>query len=110
MRADADLWELDLYGMLGVPATATARAGEIRAAYRRRARESHPDLNPLDPASGARMARLNRAVRLLLDPSRRAAYDRSRQSPASRANAAWYDRAARGTKWDEPRAVPTATS
>ena len=92
-------------GVLGV--LPGAKSTEIRAAYRRRARESHPDLNPLDPASGARMTRLNRAVRILLDPSRRAAYDRAqrRATTPSAQGRSWYERAAGGSEWDVPIAA-----
>lgn len=108
MRADADLERLDLYELLGV--AKSAKPQEIRAAYRRRARESHPDLNPLDPASGARMARLNRAARILLDPSRRAAYDQARRRSAPPRGASWYERAAAGSEWDVPVAAARPTS
>jgi curved DNA-binding protein CbpA len=60
-----------LYARLGVPSTASA--DEIRAAYRARARELHPDRQ----GSGATrdMAELNDAWRVLSDPAARRAYD-----------------------------------
>src|SRR5262245_37794954 len=108
MRADTELEQADLYELLGV--AKSAKPAEIRTAYRRRARESHPDLNPLDPASGARMTRLNRAARILLDPTRRAAYDRVLRRSVSPRAESWYERAASGSEWDVPVAPTRPTS
>ncbi len=47
---------------------------EVRAAYRKLAREYHPDLNP-DPAAHERMAQINAAFEVLADPVRRSEYD-----------------------------------
>ena len=58
------------YEVLGVSAGATT--DEVRAAYRRAARDHHPDAGG-DPA---RMTDLNVAWHVLGDPVRRAAYDR----------------------------------
>lgn len=63
----------DHYAALGVHPDATA--AEIRAAYRRLARESHPDRNPGDPAAERRFKRIARAYEVLADPRRRMAYD-----------------------------------
>jgi DnaJ domain len=59
------------YQRLGVAPTATD--AEIRAAYRTRARASHPD----HAGSTGDMAAVNEAWRVLGDPARRAAYDRA---------------------------------
>ncbi len=98
MRLGKDVLEADLYGELGVLPDATD--SEIRVAYRRQARVSHPDLNRQDPAAVARMKRLNLAVNVLLDAALRRAYDRAprgerehRQAPApTPPNPAWYER------------------
>ena len=58
------------YDVLGVAPTASA--DEVRAAYRRAARDHHPDAG----GDGLRMQDLNAAWRVLGDPIRRAAYDR----------------------------------
>jgi hypothetical protein len=58
------------YDVLGVAATATA--DEVRSAYRRAARDHHPDFG----GDGLRMQDLNAAWYVLGDPIRRAAYDR----------------------------------
>ena len=62
----------DCYSILGVPAAATAE--EIRAAYRRLARQYHPDLNA-GPEAEARMKEINEAYDTLSDPQRRRQYD-----------------------------------
>ena len=65
----------DLYQVLGV--SRGASAGEITRAWRRRALAEHPDRKPRDAAAPARFGALAEAYRVLGDPARRAAYDRS---------------------------------
>jgi curved DNA-binding protein CbpA len=65
----------DLYQVLGV--SRGASGGEITRAWRRRALEEHPDRKPRDAAAPARFGALAEAYRLLGDPARRSAYDRS---------------------------------
>jgi hypothetical protein len=60
-----------LYDVLGVAPDASAST--IRAAYRRAARDHHPDR--AGEQSSARMAAINDAWQVLGDPSRRAEYD-----------------------------------
>ena len=64
----------DLYELLGVPHTATDE--QIKSAYRKRARELHPDANGGDPESEARFKEVSLAYEVLSDPDRRARYDR----------------------------------
>lgn len=95
MRLGKDVLEADLYAELGVLPDATS--SELRVAYRRRARASHPDLHQLDPQALPRMSRLNVAARVLLDPALRKSYDRNRRAPApgvaqARRAPAWFDR------------------
>jgi curved DNA-binding protein CbpA len=78
----------DYYGLLGV--TPAASPDEIQAAYRRLAKAFHPDVNAGSTSAAARMARLNVAKSVLLDPHVRAAYDqvrRARFGPAPRPSA-----------------------
>jgi len=63
----------DLYDLLGV--TRDADAETIKKAYRRLARQLHPDVNP-DPATQERFKEVSRAYEVLSDPQKRAAYDR----------------------------------
>jgi hypothetical protein len=60
------------YDLLQVSHAATA--DDIRAAYRRLAREHHPDRGGAD---GDRMARINQAYEVLSDAERRAHYDQA---------------------------------
>ncbi|HQR28085.1 MAG TPA: molecular chaperone DnaJ [Nocardioides sp.] len=63
----------DLYELLGVPRDADADT--IKKAYRRLARQLHPDVNP-DPATQERFKEVTHAYEVLADPQKRAAYDR----------------------------------
>jgi hypothetical protein len=63
----------DYYARLGVRPSASAE--EIRTAFRERARATHPDRNPGDPAAAERFQRVKEAYQVLRDPERRARYD-----------------------------------
>ena len=64
----------DYYQMLGVPRTATEK--EIRSAYRKLARQHHPDLNPGDKNAEERFKEINEAHEVLTDADKRKLYDR----------------------------------
>ena len=64
----------DLYQLLGVARGASRE--EIALAWRRRARDEHPDARPGDAAAPGRFRALAGAWHVLGDPARRAAYDR----------------------------------
>ncbi|HTV44165.1 MAG TPA: DnaJ C-terminal domain-containing protein [Stellaceae bacterium] len=62
------------YQILGVKPDASA--DEIRKAYRKLAKELHPDLNPGKPEAEARFKSVSAAYDLLSDADKRARYDR----------------------------------
>jgi curved DNA-binding protein len=63
---------LDYYAVLGVPRDASADA--IKKAFRKLAREYHPDVNK-SPAAEARFKEINEANEVLSDPEKRKRYD-----------------------------------
>jgi len=63
----------DYYKTLGVPRTATQ--AEIKKAFRKLARESHPDKHAGDKGAERRFKEINEANAVLSDPGKRAKYD-----------------------------------
>jgi DnaJ-class molecular chaperone len=64
----------DPYATLGVAKTAADK--EIKSAYRKLAKELHPDVRPNDKAAEAKFKRVSAAFALLSDPNKRALFDR----------------------------------
>lgn len=71
-----DWAEKDYYKVLGVPKDADAAA--IKTAYRKLARDNHPDRHTGDKSAEARFKRISEANSVVGDPVKRKEYDQSR--------------------------------
>ncbi|GGR13385.1 molecular chaperone DnaJ [Streptomyces roseolus] len=71
-----DFVEKDYYKVLGVPKDATE--AEIKKAYRKLARENHPDANKGDTKAEERFKEISEANDVLGDPKKRKEYDEAR--------------------------------
>ncbi|KQS98698.1 DnaJ C-terminal domain-containing protein [Cellulomonas sp. Leaf395] len=71
-----DWLEKDFYSVLGVPKDADAAT--IKKAYRKLARQEHPDHNPGDAKAEARFKDVGEAYAVLSDPEQRGQYDQLR--------------------------------
>ncbi len=67
----------DFYKILGVAENASNE--EIKKAYRKLAKQYHPDANPNDPAAAERFKEISEAYSVLSDSKRRSQYDQMRK-------------------------------
>lgn len=75
LKGGADiLSKRDYYEVLGV--NKDAEEGEIKKAYRKLARQYHPDVNPGDEKSAEKFKEVTEAYEVLSDANKRANYDR----------------------------------
>ena len=65
---------IDYYKILGLDKNASEK--DIKAAYRKLARQYHPDLNPNDPEANKKFQQINEANEVLSDPEKRKKYDK----------------------------------
>lgn len=65
---------IDYYKILGVDRNIPQK--DVRAAYRKRAKQFHPDLHPNDPKAKAKFQALSEAFEVIGDPEKRAKYDK----------------------------------
>ncbi len=83
-----DYVEKDYYRALGV--SEDAEQADIARAYRKLARELHPDANPGDPGAETRFKEVSEAYSVLSNAEKRAEYDRVRQLVGSGAFAGGF--------------------
>ena len=77
MPVQTEWLEKDYYEVLGVPETATEK--DIQRAYRKLARQLHPDHNPDDPSAEERFKDVSAAYDVVGDPEKRKEYDELRR-------------------------------
>jgi len=70
-------FDADYYAVLGVAKDASQ--GDVTKAYRKLARQYHPDANPGDAAAEERFKEISTAYEVIGDEEKRKSYDRARQ-------------------------------
>jgi molecular chaperone DnaJ len=81
VTAQREWFEKDYYAVLGVPAGATDK--DLSRAFKKLAKQYHPDANPGNAAAEERFKEISAAYDVLGDAAKRAEYDEVRQMVAS---------------------------
>lgn len=76
MDVEREWFDKDYYSILGVAKDTSAK--DITSAYRKLARELHPDANPGDAAAEERFKEVSAAYEVVGDPDKRSKYDEVR--------------------------------
>ena len=92
----------DFYQVLGVADTATP--AEIKKAYRRLAKQYHPDANPNNASAAERFKEISEAHGVLSDPEKRKHYDQMRRYGAFDRSASRAGASPRGAGGPSPEA------
>lgn len=74
----------DYYKILGIPESASGE--DVKRAYRKLAREHHPDRNPGNKQAEERFKEVQEANSVLSDPAKRKQYDRAKSQPFAGTN------------------------
>jgi curved DNA-binding protein CbpA len=90
MTAQREWFEKDYYAVLGVSKGASAK--DITKAYRRLARQHHPDANPGNRDAEERFKEISAAYDVLGDEDKRKEYDQVREMGPNGRRAIWRAR------------------
>lgn len=109
MPVQREWLDKDYYEVLGVAPDADNK--DIKRAYRRLARQYHPDANPGDPHAEERFKAISAAYDVLGDPAERAEYDQLRRAAGGRVGAGGFGAGGfetRGFRGFDPRGFDTS--
>ena len=85
----------DPYQILGIPHGATE--AEIKKAYRKKAKEYHPDLHPNDPVAIKKMQEVNEAYDMLMNPEKYAARNAQQQRSSQQQHSSYNQGSSRNS-------------